>query len=111
MARFSVQAFEVWLVICMGFTFCKFCVLFYPQLYSYCIAQNFDRGNFDVFDAFQLDRQNLTHQIVYKQCIVYRCIVNDSDHPSKYFCQIFEELVSVKNSPCQNFALYGKRFE
>ena len=27
-------------------------------------AQNFDGGNFDVFDAFQLDRQYLTRQIV-----------------------------------------------
>ena len=25
---------------------------------NYHIAQNFDRGNFDIFDAFQLDRQN-----------------------------------------------------
>ena len=25
--------------------------------------ENFDGGNFDVFDAFQPDRQNLTHQI------------------------------------------------
>ena len=31
---------------------------------SYCIALNFDRGNFNVFDAFQLDRQYLTRQIV-----------------------------------------------
>ena len=30
----------------------------------YRIAQNFDGGNFDAFDAFQLDRQNLTRQIV-----------------------------------------------
>ena len=29
----------------------------------YHIAQNFDGGNFDIFDAFQLDRQNLTCQI------------------------------------------------
>ena len=28
------------------------------------IAQNFNGGNFDVFDAFQLDRQNLTCQVV-----------------------------------------------
>ena len=33
----------------------------------YRIAQNFDWGNFDVFDIFQLDHQNLTGQIVYKQ--------------------------------------------
>ena len=38
---------------------------------------------------------------------VYRCIVKDSDYPSKYFRQIFEESISVKISPCQNFALYS----
>ena len=32
--------------------------------YKYRIAQYFDGGNFDVFDAFQLDRQYLTRQIV-----------------------------------------------
>ena len=32
----------------------------------YHIAQNFDGGNLDIFDVFELDRQNLTHQIVYK---------------------------------------------
>ena len=31
---------------------------------GYHIAQNFDGRNFDVFDAIQLDHQNLTHQIV-----------------------------------------------
>ena len=31
---------------------------------EYRIAQNFDGGNFDVFDVFQPDRQNLTRQIV-----------------------------------------------
>ena len=35
--------------------------LWYKGITMYHIAQNFDRGN---FDAFQLDRQNLTHQIV-----------------------------------------------
>ena len=29
---------------------------------EYRIAQNFDWGNFDVFDAFQLDHQNLSYQ-------------------------------------------------
>ena len=48
----------------------------------YRIAQNFDRENFDLFDIFQLDHQNLTCQIVYKQYSVYRCMVKDSDHPS-----------------------------
>ena len=42
---------------------CVYLVLF-VCVTIYCIAQNFNRGNFVVFDAFQLDRQNLTHQIV-----------------------------------------------
>ena len=29
----------------------------------YHIAQNFDGGNYDIFDAFQLDHQNLTHKL------------------------------------------------
>ena len=33
--------------------------------------------NFDIFDGFQPDRQNLTRQIVYKQYSVYRCMVKD----------------------------------
>ena len=28
------------------------------------MVQNFAGGNFDVFDAFQLDHQNLTRQII-----------------------------------------------
>ena len=52
------------------------------MLYIYHIVQSFDEGN---FDAFQLDHQNLTSQIVQKQHSVYRCMVKDSDHPSKYF--------------------------
>ena len=63
--------------------------------------------NFDVFDAFQLDHQNLTHQIVYKQYSVYRCMVKGRTIHQNIFCQIFEELVSVKISPHQNFTLYG----
>ena len=47
----------------------------------YRIAGNFDGGNFDIFDAFQPDRQNLTRQI-FK---VMHHLVKDSDHPSKYF--------------------------
>ena len=47
---------------------------------TYRIAGNFDGGNFNVFDAFQPDRQNLTRQI-FK---AIQCLVKDSDHPSKY---------------------------
>ena len=46
---------------------------------SYRIAGNFDGGNFDGFDAFQPDRQNLTRQIL------KACLVKDIDHPSNYF--------------------------
>ena len=61
-------------------------------------------GNFDVFDAFQPDRQNLTHEI-FKSI---QCLVNDCDHPSKYFRKIFQESVSIKISSHQNFLLYGR---
>ena len=55
-------------------------------------------GNFDVFDAFQPDHQNLTHQI-FKSV---QFLVKDSDHLSKYFpSNIFR--VSIR----QNFPLYG----
>ena len=38
-------------------------------------------GNFDGFDAFQPDRQNLTRQILK----AIQCLVKDTDNPSKYF--------------------------
>ena len=34
------------------------------MVYAYRIAENFYGGNFDIFDAFRLDRQNLTRQII-----------------------------------------------
>ena len=71
------------------------------KLASYRIA-----GNFDVFDAFQPDRQYLTRQI-FK---AIQCLVKDTDHPSKYSCQIFEKSASVKISPRQNFPLYSMSF-
>ena len=37
--------------------------------------------NFDIFDSLQLDSQNLPCQKS-----VYRCMVKDNDHPSKFFC-------------------------
>ena len=55
-------------------------------------------GNFDVFDAFQPDRQNLTCQIFES----VQCLVKDSDHPSKYFLSNICR-VSIR----QNFLLYG----
>ena len=45
-------------------------------IYNYRIA-----GNFDVFDAFLPDRQNLTRQF-FK---AIQCLLKDSDHLSKYF--------------------------
>ena len=62
----------------------NYCPDYYPR-YMYRIVQNFDRGKLDVFDAFKLDRQNLTHQMVLKQYNVYRCMVKDDNHLSKYF--------------------------
>ena len=59
------------------------------------------RRNFDIFDAYQPDCQNLTHQIF--KAIWH--LVNNSDHLSKYFSKIFGKPVSVKISPCQNFPL------
>ena len=38
-------------------------------------------GNFDRFDVFQPDRQNLTRKILK----AIQCLVKDTDHPSKYF--------------------------
>ena len=51
-------------------------------------------GNFDIFDAFLPDHQNLTRQI-FK---AVQCLVKDSDHPSKYFPSN-----TLKVSICQNF--------
>ena len=72
-------------------------------LVSYRIAGNFDGGNFDVFEAFQPDRQNLTCQI-FKSI---QCLVKDSDHPSKYFVSNICRVSIRQNSPRQNFPLYG----
>ena len=60
-------------------------------------------GNFDIFDAFQLDHQNLTHQIVSKQYSVYRCMVKDSDHPSKYFPSNIWRVSIHQNFPPSKF--------
>ena len=49
------------------------------------LVQNFDRGNFAVFDAFQPDCQNLTNQIFKVLQHLCRSIVKDGDHPLKYF--------------------------
>ena len=68
----------------------------------YCITQNSDRGNFDVFDVFELDRQNLTHQIVLKQYSVYRYMVKGSNHPSKYVPSNIWRVSICQNFPHQN---------
>ena len=49
-------------------------------------------GNFDGFDVFQPDHQNLTCQILK----AIQCLVKDTDHPSKY---LKSKLASVKISP------------
>ena len=48
---------------------------YYSQLYLYTVQRKIMMGgNFDVFDVFQQDHQNLTCQIVVKQYGVYRCM-------------------------------------
>ena len=73
--------------------------IFYHPLYR--IAQNFD-----VSDVFQLDRQILTRQIFWKHYSVYRCMVKDSDHLSKYFPSNIWKVVIR-----QNFVLYGTSYQ
>ena len=70
------------------------------QLWDYCmyiiyIALNFDRGNHNFSDFFQLDSQNLTRWKCYS---IYRYMLKDSNHPSKYF---------PSNTLHQIFILYG----
>ena len=65
-------------------------------------------GEFDIFDAFQLDYQNLTHQIIKKQYTMHRGLWWKSVTIHRnIFHQIFEESVSIKISLRQSFALYG----
>ena len=56
-------------------------------------------GNFDVFDAFQLGRQNLTHQIVKNNTAFRGVWWKTVTNRQNIFRQIFEELVSVKILP------------
>ena len=56
-------------------------------------------GNFDVFDAFQLDRQNLTRQI-FKSI---HCLVKDREHPSKYFLSNIWRVSVHQNFPPSKF--------
>ena len=61
------------------------------------LLENHEAQNFGIFDAFQLDRQNLTYQ----NFKALQHLQVHTDHPSKYFpqnifCQIFERLVFIK---------------
>ena len=69
----------------------------------YCIAQNFDGGKFWCFWHFpdRPSKFNLSNCLK-KQYSVYRCIVKDSDHPSKYFLSNIWRVCI-----CQNFPLYS----
>ena len=58
MATISGNTMKVFCLLCSTNDKCN-----YNNL-TYHIAQNFYGGKFDVFDALQLDRQNLTHQII-----------------------------------------------
>ena len=52
-------------------------------------------GNIDVFDAFQPDRQNLTHQ----NFKAIQRLVKDCDHPSKYFVKYLKSQCPSKFPP------------
>ena len=60
-------------------------------------------ANFDNFDAFRLDHQNLTRQIVLKRYSIYRCMVKDSDYPSKYFPSNIWRVHTYQNFPPSKF--------
>ena len=84
---------------------------FYEQMKKHHSLPNYRIvQNFDVFDAFQLDRQNLTHQIE-KQHSIYRCIVKDSDNPSQYFPSNIWRVGICQNFPLSKFCaiqyIYG----
>ena len=71
-------------------------------------AQNFDRESFNVFDGFHLATSWTVKLYPVKLLQHYRWTVKETDHPSKIlFYQIFDESVSVKICPHQNFTLYG----
>ena len=70
-ARYSSRLTCSWLCLLFVFVYLYVCILSVlianhvnEAVCIYRIVQNFDGGNFDVFDVFRLDRQNLTHQIV-----------------------------------------------
>ena len=63
--------------------------------------QNFDRGNFDVFYAFQGDHQNFTYQI-FKALQPYRPMVTIYKN---IFHQMFGKSVSVKIPPVKIVSL------
>ena len=70
---------------------------------KYRKVQNLMGGNFDVFDAFQPDSQNLTHQTVQKtmqHLQVYAVTIRQN-----IFHQILEESISVKISPSKFCAI------
>ena len=52
----------VYMCVCMC-VYMRACVCVCVYAHNYHIAGNFDGGNFDIFDAFRPDHQNLTHQI------------------------------------------------
>ena len=56
-------------------------------------------GNFDVFDASQPDRQNLTRQIFKAM----HHLVKDSEHPSKYFPSKIRKISIHQNFPPSKF--------
>ena len=71
----------------------------------YYIAQILTGGNFDIFDAFQLDSQNLIHQIIKNNTVFTGVWWKAGTIRQNIFRQLFEELVSVKISPSKFCAI------
>ena len=76
-------------------------------VFTYHIAQNFDRGKFWHFWWFPATPSKFNLSIFKKHYSVYRCMVKDSDRPSKYFPSNVWKVSMHQNFPRQSFALYG----
>ena len=74
---------------------------------KYHIVQNFDGGKFWRFWHFQARPSKFNLSNCFKKYSLYRCMVKDSNHPSKYFPSNIWRVTIHQNSPRQNFALYS----
>ena len=69
----------------------------------YHIAQNFDGGKFWRFWHFPARQSKFNPSIFQKQYSVYRCMVKDSNHPSKYFPSNIWRVTMCQNFPPSKF--------